>query len=146
MAATDQGIQYVDDALVLSKVWCSACLYRGMQKVWPEDIGIAHEGDGPCLTYLHSSVLIQCTLDPIPVVVPRNVNMAFIMGHHIHSNLALRRIWGLRFFGGKDLCQYTWCQLCTYNMLIQGQIEHGVEPLIALVTECIQLGWPHWLV
>ena len=33
-----QGVQHVDDALVLSKIFCNKCLWNGIKQMWPEDI------------------------------------------------------------------------------------------------------------
>ena len=41
-----QGLQHVDGAAIFSEVFCSECLLRGPQKLWPRDVGVSLEETG----------------------------------------------------------------------------------------------------
>eukprot|EP00959_Pyramimonas_sp_CCMP1952_P289453 6054306-Pyramimonas_sp.AAC.1 len=54
-----QGVIYVDDSLVLSRVYCSSCLHKHMRKLWPKDTGVSCEAKDLPLTYLQASIIPQ---------------------------------------------------------------------------------------
>ena len=33
------GVLHVDDGLLLSTVWCEKCVFEGVAKIWPADVG-----------------------------------------------------------------------------------------------------------
>eukprot|EP00959_Pyramimonas_sp_CCMP1952_P470842 9497356-Pyramimonas_sp.AAC.1 len=47
-----QGLLYVDDSLVVSKVYCSSCLCASMRRLWPSGVGVSCEAQNPPLTCL----------------------------------------------------------------------------------------------
>ena len=51
-----QALQHVDDAFLLSLVWCTDCLYKGVLMVWPQDVGVKLEEFGPMVRFLQSTV------------------------------------------------------------------------------------------
>ena len=38
-----QGLQHVDDAMLMSGVFCDRCLSAGTKKLWPKDVGTTME-------------------------------------------------------------------------------------------------------
>jgi len=40
-----QGVIYVHDSLVFSKVFCSNCLFNGLKKMWPAAVGLSLEAN-----------------------------------------------------------------------------------------------------
>ena len=70
-----QGLLHVDDAIVLSFVFCSSCLVRGVCRLWPSDVGVSEEGRGPSLSFLHVDIQITTDSKPAPLhITPHNAN------------------------------------------------------------------------
>ncbi len=44
-------ISHVDDSLLLSKLLCCSCLLSGLERLWPQDVGVSMEETGPILRY-----------------------------------------------------------------------------------------------
>ena len=47
-----QGLQHVDDAGVFSKILCPSCLLKIVTNLWPHDVGITLEEQGPVMRFL----------------------------------------------------------------------------------------------
>ena len=76
-----QGLLHVDDCLVMSKVFCQDCLYVGMQRLWPEDVGVSRESFGNEIEFLHAVVHIHDGFEDVPVIIlPASQNNDFING------------------------------------------------------------------
>lgn len=56
MSEIIQGVQHVDDAIIMSCIWCSDCLLEGVQKLWSDDVGTTLEETGNNITFLHSQL------------------------------------------------------------------------------------------
>ena len=46
-----QGIMHVDDVVVMSYVWCTECMQKHITRMFPSDVGMTPEGDGPTLRF-----------------------------------------------------------------------------------------------
>ena len=72
-----QGITHVDDSCIFSRVFYRKCLYLGLQKVFPEDVGLTEEGGPPATRFLHSIIIIDhWNL----LVLPFHPNLEFVLG------------------------------------------------------------------
>ena len=76
---TVTGVMQVDDTLVLSTIFCTACLERGMRKVWPPDVGISLEEVGPTVCMLQCHVHVPVIGDQVHAR-PYNPNVYFALG------------------------------------------------------------------
>ena len=54
-----QGLQHVDDAAVFSKVLCTECMERLVSRLWPEDVGVSKEEEGPIIRLLNAILVVE---------------------------------------------------------------------------------------
>ena len=50
------SLLHVDDALFVSTLVCTPCLFAVVQKIYPDDIHFDLEGSGPQFTYLNTNL------------------------------------------------------------------------------------------
>ena len=51
------GLLHVDDSAVGSGIWCSDCIFKFLQMIFPQDVGVELEETGDAFQFL-SSVLV----------------------------------------------------------------------------------------
>ena len=68
------GCMHVDDSVIFSKVMCKHCIIQGMRKLWPTDVGLELEEEGPMVRFLHSIISIHAQRI---YVFPHNPNISF---------------------------------------------------------------------
>ena len=95
MSELVQGIQHVDDALLLSLVYCYECLHAGLARCWPSDCGTTLEEHGSSVRFLQAVVHIQG--DTGIVVRPFVVNRDACV--RAHSGARLGHIAAPRWLG-----------------------------------------------
>ena len=78
IGAIIQGLQHVDDALLMSKLWCGRCLLGALQRTWPTDCGTNLEEEGHTVRFL--SAVISVGTDSSLCVRPHYVNARFARG------------------------------------------------------------------
>jgi len=144
-ASLVQGIQHVDDLLLLSCVFCVPCMLRGVKALWPGDVGTTLEGSGERFQFLHADLLVGpgCTID----VRPASPNAGFARGDEPHQKTAR-----LGCFLGKavhDSCilkQFLWGRLISFNQTARGDVQRARDAFLDLVSEILRLQWPvPWL-
>ena len=54
-----QGVQHVGDCVLFSKVWCDACLEKGLSYLWPADMGFEVEERSPHMRFLQTALLFS---------------------------------------------------------------------------------------
>lgn len=72
------GILHVDDGLLLSRVWCCDCIFRGICRIWPKDVGASPEESGAKVDFL--SITISLDLSGYPIISPLIKNLVFARG------------------------------------------------------------------
>ena len=144
MEETVQGLQHVDDAILMSKVLCAGCLFRGVKGLWPTDVGTSDEGCGPLLEFLHSTIYIRSSKDPNPaIILPTIANIDFVLGKlDAPKQSRLGPYLGPPAHDIYNLRPYLWCKVILGNQLLQGSVFYGIPYLSALVAECRLLQWP----
>ena len=50
------GLQHVDDALLMSACICDNCLEQGLKKLWPSDVGVSTEEKGDEIRFLQGHI------------------------------------------------------------------------------------------
>ena len=139
-----QGILHVDDSICMSKVFCTDCLFRGVQALWPKDVGVSLEAEGARIPFLHVELQVGTEREPSPVrAVPLSHNRGFARGEAAHPAFAkLSPYVGAPVSVQRHLAAYTWCRLAGFSQTLQGRTEYCVEPLGELLAEIAILGWP----
>ena len=153
-----QGLQHVDDAIVFSKVLCGDCLWKGMQKLWPTDVGITLESSSSPLhgalycdgsmRFLHARVsLLGHTSDflrDVPCYVqPYMPNAAFASGTQPHPHVSHVALFvGSQVQNTSHIQNYLWCKLSMFDKLVMGSWDLGREAVAQMVAEVLRLLWP----
>ena len=138
------GIMHVDDALVLSKVFCTACLEKGMRRLWPSDVGISLEEVGPTVR------MLQCHVHAIGVEVhvrPYNPNVPYALGFAHDQKIArLGPFFGAEIHSCRTLRVFLHGKILAYNHLMQGSAQDMFVHVGFLLLEIERLGWPQrWM-
>ena len=139
-----QGMLHVDDAIAFSKVFCEDCLYEGVRKLWPEDVGVSLEASGEAVPFLHVLVHVHKDASAAPVhVTPLGHNSDFARGLAFDPFFAK-----LAPHAGKDvtpqaqLAQYASSRLSTADQVFRGKAVGATEFLAELCAETVLLQWP----
>ena len=139
-----QGLLHVDDAIAFSKVFCCECLFQGIERLWPEDVGVSLEGSGGTVPFLHVEVQAtdEATADPVRVV-PLSHNRDFAQGAALLPAFAkLPPYVGQDVTKRQQLAQYMWSRVCSHDQVLQGDPQAAAGPVAELVTEAVRLQWP----
>ena len=75
-----QGVQHVDDALILSNTHCAPCLVKCIAKLWPKDCGVSLEESGKRIRFLQVNVCIPDPKISAVIVTPFEPNLCFARG------------------------------------------------------------------
>ena len=139
-----QGLLHVDDAIALSKVLCVDCLFRGVEQLWPEDVGVSLEGSGGNVPFLHVEVQAtgECTAAPVRII-PIAHNREFARGTALLPAFSkLPPYIGKEVTPKRRLAEYVWTRIASHDQVLRHSAEAAVEPLAELVTEAVRLQWP----
>ena len=138
------GAQHVDDALLLFRVLCSTCLLRGVQRLWPQDVGVSCEGSLPSVDFLTVTVTVDKAGNLS--VKPFNANSDFVYGKS--KSLKVSRIipFSPSYEARSSLRLYVISKVCSFNKIVSGSAVGGAIPLAELICEVLLLGWPNALV
>lgn len=135
------GVLHVDDMAVFSKVWCAHCLTKKLKKMFPSDIGLNLEEQGPTLRIL--SVIIHVENDSTLRVFPNNPNVWF--GFGLQAQQSIMRVG--QFYSTKiqkysTFASYFVGQLLMYDRLVGGDADGMFLHTCCLILEFLRLGWP----
>ena len=134
--------------LFFSKILCAQCLESLMQRVWPRDIGINNEGQGPQLSFLHVKVCIDDEASVCPIrIFPLVANIDFVLEKDHNPRFSkLAPFISSALQPVEVLRSFLWCKLCMFNRVLQGETTGCSEALVSLVVEAVLLMWPiRWI-
>lgn len=138
------GIQHVDDVWVASKVWCPNCLFAGMGKLWPKDVGVSPEGSGPTLVFLHTLLHVEDSLEAVPVrVFPSPYNPDFARGLRQYPEVGrIPPFFSPRQQTWRLLAQHFTGRFTSFDKTLQGRAEETCTTVAEVVAESLLLDWP----
>lgn len=142
------GLTHVDDMVIFSKIWCASCLERGSLQLFPHDVGMQKEEQGPQLRFLHAQLSVSADVSACPVVIqPYNPNGAFARGEADSPALSrLAPFAGALVTSPASLRVFVWAMVCQWDRVVQGSAAAGFDPIVELSAEIILLWWPPvWL-
>ena len=137
MGAVVQGVLHVDDTLILSRIHCTSCLWKNIQRIWPEDVGLTLEGEGPTFSFLHTEVCIvnDGRFGEIGVK-PLMKSTAFASGEEDFPSYSKLAPYVLPHVQSvKTLSAVVWTKLSTYDQVLVRKLETCAECLNVLVSE-----------
>ena len=139
------GIQHVDDAVIASTIYCERCLLRGVQRLWPSDVGVSLEESGPRVRFLH--VVLDIGPDLCVQVSPASPNADFAAGLSPYPAVSrLGPFLGFAVHDQRTLRAFVWGRVVAFHYAASGQPERGKSACIDLCAELLLLGWPQpWL-
>ena len=139
-----QGVQHVDDAAVFSKVLCTQCLGRVMEKLWPADVGVTMEEEGQIMRMLSGVIVIE---GQIVRVFPYIPNFHFCLGLSENQKIAkLGSFIGPEIHSYDMLRSYIFSELLRFNAILQGDDMAAIIFIALIVREAAALGWPEkWI-
>ena len=140
-----QALQHVDDALLMSCVWCPKCLHAGVQRIWPSDVGTTLEECGPSLRFLSAQIVV--TGSNRISVFPHFPNHQFARGTSLHPELArLAEFHGTQIHRPAHLRMYLLTRIISFNFIANGATCFGRSAAIDVTLECMRLSWPYsWI-
>ena len=115
-----------------------------MQRLWPADTGVSHEGEGSYVHFLHAGIHFHPHgRYPAYRLEPFIHNLSFVSGltpTPLYSKISPFICTATHT---KDyLRSVMWCRLLMFDQLLSGDIEHAAVPVAALVAEIARLGRP----
>ena len=143
-----QGICHVDDCVLFSAVFCFCCLYHGLRRLWPKDVGVTLEEHGPRLKFLQAE-LISNAHEKNVEVRPYSPNNDFALGISIFPKFArlAHYIKDPGIHNDVQTCKllrtFMWGRIITFDRLAEGNPERGQNAFIDLVAETLWLQWPY---
>eukprot|EP00974_Lingulodinium_polyedra_P012592 1218307-Lingulodinium_polyedra.AAC.1 len=139
-----QGVQLVDDALVMSRCLCCDCLYRGVRRLWPSDIQAEREEEGGEIQFLRAIGRTgkrgsgSADIEVAPILH----NIEFVRGHETVPRAAKLSPYVDGLMNMHGLQAYTGCKAISFDQTHRGS-THGAEQSMAyIITEPLKLGWP----
>ena len=129
---------HVDDSIIFSKVFCEGCLIRGVERLWPVDVGMSCEEQGQVIRFLGSLIVVE---KGHVQVFPHNPNMLFALGHSEFQKFAR-----LGPFLGESLSSYhqvrnfLMSQLLMMNHIVLGCAD-GMYPHVACLVRGARRHW-----
>ena len=140
------GLMHVDDNIVFSAMLCRDCLAKGMQRMWPADVGIEVEGLGPTLRFLSSVVHVH---GYAVSVFPHNPNLGFavdLLQCPLQKIARLGPFISFKVSSYAHLKAFVLWQVIGFDHIVQGSLPGMCSHLCALYMEIHNLGWPRvWL-
>lgn len=149
LAAEDtiQGILYVDDSLSFSRVLCSSCIFKGLQYMFPKDVGFTCEASSLPLTFLQAYIhqpnqSIELRCDAF------SGNEAFARGLEVCPKIAKFPLFTIasECLPQRFLDIRVWERLINYNAMGEGDPARTETACIDLLSELFLLEWPTHMV
>ena len=132
---------HVDDALFGSYICCDNCIQKGIQELWPADVGVCLEEFGEEIHFLHTLVTISPSGDV--VVQPYPSNYGFSSGNDEHPAQArICPFLGFPTHTYKHLCSYLFSHVFSFDSVSQGRISLAAFSTISLLVEFTKTDWP----
>ena len=135
---------HVDDALVGSFIFGPCCLESGCELLFPKDVGVSKEGEGPELEFLHCLVSVSDAFSPDALrATPRNPNKAFARGEDHEPKIAKLPPWLGRGFSdfATQKANLT-CKLASADQVLEGSAVGNLDYVVDLGAEAARLRWP----
>ena len=80
-----QGVQHVDDILLMSHIWCHTCIEDKIKAYFPNDMGFETEETGPKLRFLTTWISVKgCQL----LIEPYQPNFEFVLKAGKHKKVS----------------------------------------------------------
>ena len=135
-----QGVQHVDDALLLSRMLCPCCLSAIVKASMPVDYGMEVEETGPVLRFLD---LCLWSRGRDVHILPLTPNIAYSLGRGAYPEVARFPAYCDRASTPHGLLRsLLQPRLLVYDRIFAGSRRHGLRPTLTLVLEIARLGWP----
>jgi hypothetical protein len=146
------GILHVDDALLYSRQLCCDCLFDGLRKNTPADVGLTLEDRSDQGTksfdFLHHRSEWPTDFSSI-TVAPLQRNLAYATGEEQYQKNAKCQLWlSARVQNSSQLRPFMLAKLSSFGHTFDGAARHpgAAHALAVLLSEIIQLRWPlPWL-
>ena len=138
------GMLHVDDSIVFSKIFCNDCLERGVQRMWPPDVGVEREGTHPVIRFLHAVLVFDnCDVH----VFPFTPNSMFSLGFHYKQKIArLGPYRGAQIHDYKKFQMFVWGFVLQADKLIDDDTIPSFGILLLFLRELALLQWPDILI
>jgi hypothetical protein len=141
---TMQAVLHVDDCLLMSRSLCGTCLYAGLQKLWPADVGTELEGENPVIRFLQTILLVK---NGDLIVLPFSPNIEFALGITEHQKIArMGDFANSSEWSFMHLRRFVVSQVLTINNIVGGDHTHITFFALILTSELLALNWPlQWI-
>ena len=137
------GLMHVDDSILFSKTFCVDCLSKGIAKLWPTDVGVSKEEEGPILRFLSTFIMAQ---EARLLVLPHNPNFEFAFGKQSAQKVARLGTFIESISTYSMFKNFMLSQVLVYNHICLGSIDNMQHIAWVLFREVMTLGWPQkWL-
>ena len=139
------GLCHVDDALLTSLILCSGCLLRGIQALYPSDVGVSLEEEGEVLKFLQA--VVDCTDYQNPRIFPYMANVEFSLGLALHQNhCRIGKFLHPTITPFSAFKVFVTGQLLSHNHIFKYQGHIFLLHLFILLAEFFRLNYPDaWL-
>ena len=137
---TVQGLMHVDDSIMISFIHCNQCMLRGIQTLFPRDVGVSDEGTQPILKFLNA--VIHVSGDSVRLL-PHFPNGSFAFRESKFQFVAkLGDFRSTPMFHYRHLRSFLIIQAVNINFVVQGDAYWGFPTLLLYILEIQRLHWP----
>ena len=139
------GMLHVDDSLVGSCVYCHKCLFKGVESLWPPDVGTKLEEHGSRIRFLQADVHV---LHGKQIeIYPASLNHLFANGSESQPTVSRRAHFVSRDVQDIfDLRCFLLAKVATFGQLAEGSFRRASSATTDFLSECLRLGWPQiWI-
>jgi hypothetical protein len=141
------GFLHVDDVLLVSKALCCSCLFEGLKKTVPHDVGLSCEATSEtnqCFAFLH--LWLDFSHSPGNLrITPHLQNWEFAKGRSLHPKVARCQLWlSSNIQGAPELRPYLLSKLFALDYVFEGSFtgDDVAECLAVVLAEILLLRWP----
>ena len=132
-----QGILYVDDYLCMSKILCSQCIFTGIKKLIPRDVGMSLEADSFPMDYLQARFRWG---NGQVIVEPFNANENIAKGEEDEPHVARVTHFkisrpALQF---EDIRNLIVGKILVYNAIAEGEPFRARQAVPLFTCECLR--------
>ena len=132
---------HVDDMVVCSKALCESCLFDGIVRIVPKDIGLSLEERGAVIRFLHSEIYFD--LQGNAVICPYQPNLPYALGLCDNPRFARIPHYEARVHSRCHLLPAALARLHSSNALLLGNDNlDAVRAILGAVLEMLRLEWP----
>ena len=132
------GCLHIDDCVVMSRIFCTECLLRGVRKCWPSDVGVQPEGALPEIEFLNVRIVrVGNRID----VLPLNVNASGLRDGSCVLKAARLVPFADSFESRLALRQFVIGKLCNFDQIVLESPLKAVPAVAELIAEAYASGW-----